>query len=171
MVFALQQLQPDAMFRSLMFFPTGPDQDNWLSWRWLSPVFLHLSSAHLVLNLSLLLTLGGAIERRQGAWTLVLLTLVGGVLANVAQYWLVGPWFAGFSGVGYTIVGFYFLMGWRSPELKYQLAGANFYISVGFMLAGFADLLWVNTANWAHFVGLLCGLCIAALYPKSATTQ
>lgn len=170
-VFALQQLQPDAVFRSLMFFPTGPGTDNWLSWRWFSPAFMHLSTAHLLLNLSVLLTLGGAIERRQGALPLVLLTLLGAVLANVAQFWLVGPWFAGFSGVGYAIIGFYFLMALRAPALKYQLAGANFYISVGFMLAGFADLLWVNTANWAHFAGLLCGLSMAAFYPKNAAAR
>lgn len=165
LVYALQQWQPAAVFNTLMFFPDGPAADNWLSWRWFTPALMHLSTAHLLLNMSLLLTLGGSIERRQGALTLGLLTLIGGLFANIAQYWLVGPWFAGFSGVGYTIVGFYFLMGLRAPRLQYQLAGANFYLAVVFMLAGFADLLWINTANWAHFVGLLCGLCIAALYP------
>lgn len=166
-VFVMQQVEPTAVFNALMFFHSWPSLDLAWSWRWFSPALLHLSAAHLLLNLSVLLTLGGMIERQQGAATLALVTFIGGVSANIAQFWLSGPWFAGFSGVSYAIVGFYFLMGWRAPTLQYPLAGANFYISIGFMLAGFADVLWVRTANWAHLMGLVSGLLLAAIYPRS----
>lgn len=162
---------PQSALHSLMFFTAWPHGADMVSYRWLSPMFLHFSAAHLLMNLSVLMMFGGLIERCQGARPLLMLTLVCGVSANIAQYLLAGPMFGGFSGVGYGIIGFYFVMGKRAPALNYPFAKANFVLAVVFMLFGFADLLWVNTANWAHLIGMLAGIAVAALWPVNTAPR
>lgn len=162
---------PQTALQSLMFFTAWPQGADLLSFRWLSPILLHFSGAHLLMNLSVLMMFGGLIERYHGARALLALTVVCGVSANLAQYLLAGPMFGGFSGVGYGIIGFYFLMAKRAPALNYPLAKANFAVAVAFMLFGFADLLWVNTANWAHLIGMLAGLVVAAIWPIKPATR
>jgi GlpG protein len=35
---------------------------------------------------------------------------------------------------------------------------------------GFADMLWVNTANWAHLAGLLTGIAFAMIQRRPASS-
>lgn len=165
LVYVALLLWPEQTFQQLMFFTQWPDATDWLSWRWFSPALLHFSAAHLWMNLLVLLTFGGMVERRQGTWTLFVIAICSAGISNSLQFAFSGPWFGGLSGVAYALVGFYFMMGRRAPEFGYRLGGANLVLAVMFMLLGFADMLWVKTANWAHVAGLLLGVVLAVLWP------
>lgn len=162
LVYVCQWLWPVPTLRGLVLLP----ETSWLSWRWLTPVFLHFSLEHLLMNLSVLLTIGSRIEQRLGWHGWALLVLVTGIVGNVAQYQLVGPAFGGLSGIGFGLIGFYALAGWRFPSWQFRLGRANLVLALVFLLLGFADLLWVNVANWAHLGGLLAGLLAAAVWPS-----
>jgi len=161
LVFVAQQIWPEPVFHQLRFFI--PEELSLFSLRWWSPVLLHFSAMHLMFNLLALWIYGGRLEVWLGSWQLLLLTIVAGAVSNITQFVLVGPNFGGLSGVVYAIFGFVWVYGWRHPSQPLQLSRPDLIMALGFLLLGFADLLWVNTANWAHLSGMLSGMLLATL--------
>ena len=74
---------------------------------------------------------------------------------------MVGPNFGGLSGVVYGLLGFCWIHSFLNPNKPALVSTAI----VGFMLIwlvlGFADVLFVGMANWAHLGGLLSGMVFA----------
>ncbi|TXH95018.1 MAG: rhomboid family intramembrane serine protease [Rheinheimera sp.] len=161
LVFVCLQIWPQQVFDSLRFF--SADAPELLSYRWWSPVLLHFSAAHLMFNLLALWIYGGRLEVWLGSRQLLLLALVAGFVSNLSQFLLTGPNFGGLSGVVYAIFGFVWVYGWRYPQQPLQLSKPDLVLALGFLGLGFADLLWVNTANWAHLSGFVCGMALATL--------
>ena len=69
--------------------------------------------------------------------------------------------FGGLSGVVYGLLGFCWIYSALNPKQPALVTTAI----VGFMLVwlvlGFADVLFVGMANWAHLGGLVSGMAFA----------
>ena len=145
---------------ALAFYQQQPF-DYLQSWRFITPALLHFSLLHIVFNLLWWWQLGGLVEKQHGKQRLLLLFLFSAVASNIAQFFLVGPYFGGLSGVVYALVGYCWLYGHLDKTSKVQLPNAMFVILLGWLVLGFIDILPANLANYAHLVGLLAGLILA----------
>jgi GlpG protein len=163
LVFLLQQIWPDSSYQALKFFGAAQWQQSWFDWRWLSPVLLHFSLAHLLFNLLAWWLFAGRIEQQLGARSLMLMSVSAALLSNCAQFLLQGEHFGGLSGVVYAVLGFLWIYGWRFPAQSLRLSRWDIGLALFFLALGFMDLLWVNTANWAHLSGLLAGMAFGLL--------
>ncbi len=151
------------LFMTLHF----PSSAQWLqAWRFWTPAFMHFEPVHLLFNLVWWWYLGGRIEREMGSGTLGLLLIFSALLSNSLQNYMVGPNFLGLSGVVYALLGYIAVMQKSRPAL----ALPPMYI--GFMLLwlvlGFANILGISMANYAHLGGLLVGVIQGLLDHRSA---
>lgn len=160
---ALGLLQP--IQSSLAFFTSQPF-DFSQSWRFITPAFLHFSALHIVFNLLWWWQLAGLVEKKQGKQRLLILFLFSAVASNLAQYFFVGPYFGGLSGVVYALVGYCWLLGKLKSNSNIYLPDSYFMFLIFWLVLGFIDLLPMNVANYAHLVGLLAGLLLAFLTNK-----
>jgi len=171
LIFALSSLgffQP--MQSSLAFFTQQPF-DFSQSWRFITPAFLHFSALHIVFNLLWWWQLAGVIEKQQGKQRLLLIFLFTAIASNLAQYFLVSPYFGGMSGVVYGLVGYCWLFGTLNKGSLVNLPNTYFLFLLVWLVLGFVDILPVNVANYAHLVGLLAGLLIALIVTKLKITR
>ncbi len=132
------------------------------AWRLFTPIFLHFDVMHILMNMWLLMDLGGAIERRYGAgWTL-LLVLVVAAISNTLEYAFSSPGFGGMSGVVFGLFGFVLVQSKYNPF-------SNFYVSP--MMTAIL-LFWFvfcivglpgEIANFVHWGGLASGAVIGYL--------
>ena len=136
------------------------------SWRFITPAFLHFSLLHIVFNSLWWWQLGGMVEKKQGKQRLFILFLFSAIASNLAQFFLVGPYFGGLSGVVYALVGYCWLYGLMNKGSQVHLPNSMFAFLLGWLVLGFIDILPVNVANYAHLVGLLAGLLLAAACSK-----
>jgi len=153
----------DPMQSPFAFFTHTPF-DYSQSWRFIGPVFLHFSLLHIAFNLLWWWELAGQVERQQGKLALLVIFFVTGISSNLAEYYLVGPYFGGLSGVVYGLVGYCWLSGKLSKGANLSLPDSYFLFLLGWLALGFIDILPVNIANYAHLVGLLAGLILAGIY-------
>lgn len=131
-------------------------------WRVITPIFVHYTPLHLLVNLYLWWLLGTRLEARSPACLLLLLTM-SAVISNLCQYYLAGPKFGGLSGVVYALFGYCWLSGKLRPDsglavdrpLAIGLVAALIIAATG--LAGLYS-------NGAHIAGLLFGLISAYGY-------
>ncbi|WP_413700403.1 rhomboid family intramembrane serine protease [Psychromonas sp. KJ10-10] len=110
--------------------------------------------------------LAGLVEKKQGKQRLLILFIFSAVASNLAQYFLVGPYFGGLSGVVYALVGYCWLLGKLKSNSNIYLADSYFMFLIFWLVLGFIDLLPMNVANYAHLAGLLAGLMLAFLTNK-----
>jgi GlpG protein len=150
---------------ALSFFTYQPF-DYTQSWRFITPAFLHFSMLHIVFNLLWWWQLAGLIEREQSKQRLILLFLFSAITSNLAQYYLVGPYFGGMSGVVYGLVGYCWLYGVLNKSNHINLNNSMFVFLLGWLVLGFIDILPTNIANYAHLIGLLAGLFVAVICTK-----
>jgi len=146
----------------LSFFITLPF-DYGESWRFVTPAFLHFSLLHLTFNLLWWWQLAGIVEKEQGRLRLMVVFLCSAIASNLAQFYLVGPYFGGLSGVVYALVGYCWLFGLLNKNSKVNLPNAYFLFLLAWLALGFVNLLPVNVANYAHLIGLLSGLVLALI--------
>ncbi|MBY4677982.1 rhomboid family intramembrane serine protease [Marinobacterium arenosum] len=136
-------------------------------WRLVTPIFLHFNAPHLLFNMLWVWVVGSRIEQRQGAWVLLGLVLLSGILANLAQYVASGPLFGGMSGVVFALLGYSWLWDRRHPRQQFELPSALMPLMVGWLVLGFTGVLegmgMGAIANTAHLTGLLVGLAYVPL--------
>lgn len=152
--------------QSVFSFFTHQPFDYAQSWRFITPAFLHFSMLHIVFNLLWWWQLGGLVETQQGKQRLLILFLFSAIASNLAQYFLVGPYFGGLSGVVYGLVGYCWLYGLLNKQSQVNLPNSMFGFLLGWLALGFVDLLPANVANYAHLVGLFAGLVLAGVCSK-----
>ena len=133
------------------------------AWRFVTPAFLHFSVLHITFNLLWWWQLAGIIEKQQGKQRLILIFLFSAIASNLAQYFLVGPYFGGLSGVVYALVGYTWLYGRINRSSLVKLSDSMFIFLLVWLVLGFVDILPVNVANYAHLAGLVAGLIIALI--------
>lgn len=144
---------------------TSLEAGQW--WRLVSPMFIHFGVLHLAMNSLWYWELGRRIEARQGGWVLLGLSLLFGLLSNLAQFWFGGPsLFGGLSGVLYGLLGYCWIFQLLAPTPAYALPRgvlAMMLIWLVVCLSGVIDTLGFGSiANAAHVGGLAAG-CAAGL--------
>ncbi|WP_447590938.1 rhomboid family intramembrane serine protease [Aquipseudomonas campi] len=136
-------------------------------WRLITPMFIHFGWLHLAMNGMWYWELGRRIEARQGALALLGLTVLFGLLSNLAQFWFGGPArFGGLSGVLYGLLGYCWIFQLLAPTPAYSLPRGVLVMMLIWLLvclSGAIDLLGFGSiANAAHVGGLVAG-CVAGL--------
>lgn len=140
------------------------------TWRLFTPALLHGGLLHILFNMAWAWILLKQIEDRLPKWKILLLILVIGVISNIAQYWMSGPYFLGFSGIVVGLVGFIWVRQKIAPWEGYPLQKMTVifilvYVAALFGLEIFAvfksviskEPVSANIANTAHIVGGLIG--------------
>jgi len=126
-------------------------------WRLFTPALLHFGPLHLLFNLYWLHVLGGMIERRQGSLFLLALILASALTSNVAQFYGVGPYFGGLSGVIAGLFGYVWMKTYFDPSEGYFLHPNTVFFMLACMLLATTGALG-PVANYAHGAGLLTGV-------------
>ncbi len=150
---------------NLYFLPLGTSLGAGQWWRLFTPMFLHFGVLHLTMNALWYWELGKRVEILQGRINLVGLTLLIGLLSNVAQYWHSGPsLFGGLSGVLYGLLGHVFVYQWLAPNNVYRMPRGVLVMMLIWLVACMTPLvsMFGQIANGAHVGGLLVG-CVTGL--------
>ncbi len=142
-------------------------------WRLFTPCLMHANFLHILFNMIWVWILSKQIEERMRKWKFCLLVLIIGVVSNVAQYLVSGPYFLGFSGVIVGMAGFIWMRQKRAPWEGYPLQKGTILFLLFFVLAMFAIELFTfslqmlsliqltpNIANTAHIIGGLVGILL-----------
>lgn len=128
-------------------------------WRLVTPIFLHGNFLHLAFNMLWLYQLGGLMESLEGSRLLLVFTIVTAILCNVAQYYVSGPLFVGFSGVVYAMLGYSWMMTRFKPGSGYGIPQQTVVFMMVWLVIcmfGFVG----NIANTSHIVGMVSGTLI-----------
>lgn len=145
-------------------------------WRLVTPIFMHADLLHILFNMLWLYLLGKHVEMRLGAWRMAVLMIVAAVISNLAQYFMSGPFFLGFSGVVVALAGYVWVRMKEAPWEGYPIHPSTFIFLFIFVI-GMAVLQLVsfvvmyfhlgnfplNIANTAHIVGGLVGYTFGKL--------
>lgn len=153
-------------FARQIFFALKFEWDFVEFYRWLTPAFMHLSALHLVFNLAFWWFLAARVEKVLGYQTLLIIFIIGGITPNTAQAAIVSTQFAGLSGVNYALAGFVWTCGVKYKSSSLFLPTGLFAFLIGWMLIGFANILPISMANWAHLGGLVIGIGLAFFLVK-----
>jgi len=145
-------------------------------WRLFTPCVLHRDFLHILFNMIWVWILLKQIEERVSKWKTCLLILIIGVVSNVSQYFVSGPYFLGFSGVVVGLAGFIWVRQKKAPWEGYPLQKGTVLFLVFFVTAMFAlelftfglQLLSVikitpSIANTAHIIGGLTGMLLGRI--------
>ena len=134
-------------------------------WRLVMPMFLHLSLAHLALNLVGLYLFGPLLERADGCGRFALVFLGGGIAGSLASMLFSRQLGAGASGSILGVCVALVLIRYRRPETlpadaqaacgSQLVAGIGLTLAFGWMVPGID--------NWAHLGGLAAGAAVGAL--------
>ena len=174
LVFALLGVFGDLLIVTLTIVPIGLSGNELIYgslmdsvtsgqvWRLLSPAFLHFGWMHLIFNLMWVWYFGKQIEMLQGSRRMLLLLVVAGIGANLAQYMTGTVLFGGMSGVVYALLGHVWLMSRRVPGSGFFVPQMLVVFMLGWMVFTMTDMAgsvgFGNVANEAHLGGLLVGL-------------
>ena len=157
---------------SLVAMPLGEALASGQVWRLLSPAFLHFGWMHLIFNMLWLWYFGRQVEALQGSRQILMLVLVSGIGANLAQYATGTVLFGGMSGVDYALLGYVWLMSRRAPHSGFFVPQMLVVFMLGWMvftMTGFAGMVgFGNVANEAHVGGLAVGLLLGWYYSERA---
>lgn len=149
-------------------------------WRLFTPMFLHGSPLHLIMNMLALASLGRLVERLEGSMRYFFLILACAVGAHLPQG-LLGenlfgirglsgsPFFVGISGVVLGLFGYIATKTFLRRDLGFAISPSA-YLMVGLILfLGFAGDIFgvqasVKLANFAHLGGLLTGMALGWVF-------
>lgn len=146
-----------------LFFPASLDGLATQPWRLITPMFLHLSTLHLVFNLMWWADLGRLVERFQSSAQLLLVTLTTAAISHLAQFWYAGPGFGGLSGVVYGLLGYVWIYGRIHPASGYVLRRSIVVFMLVWLVICFVGLPDI-VANAAHLAGLLSGCALGGVF-------
>lgn len=138
-------------------FPENAEQQQDY-WRYFSHSLVHLSLPHIAFNLSFWWLFGGAIEKKLGSLTLILIYFASAVISGFMQNWASGAWFFGLSGVVYAVMGFVFILD-KFSSIKFDLPdGFLMMIFVGIAFGFISPFVGIEMGNAAHISGLIVGI-------------
>lgn len=138
-------------------------------WRLITPIFLHQSFTHLLMNGFSLAIFGPTLERYIGSLKFVLFFLFTGLLANIATFFLKPLTYIhiGASGAIFGILGFFlYLALFKKIELN------TTEMNTIYTLTGIAVIMTFIQPNInivGHISGLLVGLALTPFFSKKIT--
>ncbi|TWT55569.1 Rhomboid protease GlpG [Thalassoglobus neptunius] len=147
-------------------WPLSPEIMRGEIWRLVTPIFIHLSVLHLLMNMYWMWILGGIIERRQGPTRLIILTILTAAGSSMTQYFLFGPAFSGISGVVYGLLGYLWMKSMVSPEEQLGVPQSLVLFMLVWLFLGMSgslEALGMRIANGAHFGGLMAGMLVGSI--------
>lgn len=126
-------------------------------WRFLTPVFLHGSAAHIFFNMYALLSIGSFLERHLGRGRFLLLYFLGAFAGNVFSFLLTEGYSAGASTAVFGLVAAEAVFFHQNRKLfgaqaKQALGNVLFIVAVNLFIG-----LSPGIDNWGHVGGLLGG--------------
>lgn len=132
-------------------------------WRFITPVFLHGSIAHIFFNMYALLSIGSFLERQFGHARFTLLYFLGGFSGNVFSFlftgengYSVGASTAVFGLVAAQLVFFYQNRKLFGSFARQAIGNSVFIIAINLFIG-----LTPGIDNWGHVGGLLGGAIFA----------
>jgi rhomboid protease GluP len=132
-------------------------------WRIVTPIFLHSGFAHMLFNSFSLVLFGPALERMLGKTKFLFIYLAGGILANIATFF-VNPLtytHVGSSGAIFALFGFYIAI---IVYKKHMLSQQNSQIILTITVIGLImTFLQPNINIAAHLFGLISGFIIGSI--------
>lgn len=126
-------------------------------WRIFTPVFLHFNFVHILFNGLWMKDLGSLVESFKGKKYYLLLLFASGVLSNLGQYYVKGPYFGGLSGIVYALLGFVWMNKKFDESSTYSLPSRDVKIMIGWFFLCFTGVFG-PIANTAHGIGLAIGM-------------
>lgn len=147
-----------------LFMPGSGSQLGTQPWRIVTPILIHYTLLHLLINLYLWWLMARQIESTSVMELLSVLVL-GAVVGNFVEWYVLGPHFGGLSGVVYAVCGYLMVARWRKArdyELDPVLAGL-----LVLMLPVAASGALGKFAIYAHIAGLAVGALWACLLPSN----
>jgi rhomboid protease GluP len=132
-------------------------------WRFLTPVLLHGSIAHIAFNMYALFTIGPGLEQHYGHWRFLGLYILSGFAGNVISFWMSPNPSLGASTAIFGLVAAEavfvlqnrFLFGPRARSILMNILtiiGINLFLGLS-----------PGIDNWGHLGGLMGGLAFAWL--------
>lgn len=139
-------------------------------WRVFTPMLLHGSMMHLAFNMLNLVFLGGVIERIHGRGFFLFVFLVCGGIGTLTQIMLPAAWggslVIGASGGVLGLFGFIWIRPKYQPGYPVEIPPIGVIYMLGFLALCFTPMM-PNIANGAHIGGLLTGMLVAVVAPKT----
>jgi GlpG protein len=145
-------------------------------WRLFTPALLHFDLLHIFFNLMWFILLGNQIEHRLGLFRYGILILLLGILPNVAQYLMSGPFFMGLSGIVCGLAAFIWarqqVAPWEGYLLqKFTLIFLSIFVlgllalQVTFFFFQIFDYFQtaIGIANTAHITGAITGYILGRM--------
>ncbi|MBX3420227.1 MAG: rhomboid family intramembrane serine protease [Pirellulaceae bacterium] len=139
-------------------------------WRAVTPIFLHLSTWHLVFNVFGMIVFGRISERWLGTPKYALFILIAAIASNLLQglspEWMRGnPNFGGVSGVVYGLFGYIWIRSTLNPDLGIMIPFPVLVLLLLPLVIGLSGLIpnW-QFADLAHLGGLVVGVATAILH-------
>jgi GlpG protein len=145
-------------------------------WRVLTPMFLHGTPIHLLMNMLALVSLGRLTERLEGVWRYAVLLVLFAMGSHILQgllpanvlgiHGLSGtPNFVGISGVVMGLFGYIAAKSYFRNDLEIGLSPSAYIMVAILLIAGFAGDISgkpgnMPMANFAHLGGLITGLIL-----------
>ena len=146
-----------------------PEIMNGEYWRAFTPVFLHFNFIHILFNGLWMKDLGSLIEHHKGWKFYLSILFISGLLSNLGQFFVKGPYFGGLSGVVYALLGFIWMNKRFDKEAKYSLPRNYVLIMIGWFFLCFTGVFW-PIANTAHGVGIAIGM-LFGIYSGSQSSK
>ena len=141
-------------------------------WRTITPIFIHLSPLHLLMNVIGMVVLGRVSERWLGTGKYAMLVLVAAILPNMLQALAPSalggnPLFGGISGVVYALFGLVWVRSVINPTLGVYIPFVYLVMILLPLAIGFSGLVpgW-RAADLCHLGGLMIGAAVAYMIEK-----
>lgn len=150
----------------IMHYGTGINlyifEGQW--WRLLTPIFLHQSFTHLLLNGFSLAIFGPTLERFLGSFKFVLFFLTTGLIANVATYFLKPLTYIhiGASGAIFGILGFFLYLALFKKNALTATEVNTVYTLTG--IAVIMTFIQPNINIVGHIAGLIAGVGLTPFF-------
>ncbi|MFO0940039.1 MAG: rhomboid family intramembrane serine protease [Pirellulales bacterium] len=141
-------------------------------WRAVTPIFLHQSPFHLVMNVIGLVILGRVCERWLGTTRFALLVFIAALFPNLLQAMAPAalrgtPFFGGISGVVYALFGLVWIRSTLNPMHGIYIPFVYLVMMLLPIGLGFSGIIpnW-NQADLCHLGGLLVGVIVAYIQER-----
>lgn len=157
------------------FWTLAPITEKGQVWRLVTPIFIHFNGLHLLFNMLMLASLGGAVERRVGTAAYLGLVVLIAAGSNLAEFFVQfganvpdliqyqrHPYFGGMSGVVYGLFGYLWMVARASEDPERVLSSQTVVVMLVWLVICTLGAVGA-VANTAHVVGLLVGVAVGQL--------
>lgn len=138
-------------------------------YRFITPIFIHASLTHLLVNCYSLYAVGVTTERIFGGKRFIAIYMFAGVLGNIASFMFSPNPGVGASGAIFGLLGALLYFGLLRPKVFKAVFGYNIFVTIVLNLGfGFSH---TGIDNFAHIGGLIGGFLCAGIVCENESTK